>query len=278
VRSYGAPEARSDSHDPAGEGVQLARAARSTIASRREVNLMKLIGAGMPRTGTLTQKMALEMLGLGPCYHMVDVLADLDQAGLWERALDGQAPWPEIFAGYESTVDWPGGYFYRELIDVYPDAKVLLSVREPEAWERSMRQTVWAVRNGESLIRLLSSAQAHVNPRWQGFLNMIDGLLWQGSGTFAAGHDEPAELIDAMNRHNEEVKRVVPSERLLVWSASEGWEPLCEFLQLPVPDEPFPHINDRTEFLNRIVDGSLAALTEWRSREASVDPAFAVSG
>ena len=105
----------------------------------------------MPRTGTLTQKLALEMLGLGPCYHMVNVLADLDQAALWEQALDGDAPWERIFAGFQSTVDWPGGYFYRELADAYPEAKVLLSVRDPQAWEESMRQTVWAVRHGESL-------------------------------------------------------------------------------------------------------------------------------
>ena len=230
----------------------------------------------MPRTGTLTQKMALEMLGLGPCYHMVDVLADLDQAALWERALDGDGPWEEIFAGYESTVDWPGGYFYRELIDVYPDAKVLLSVREPHAWEASMRQTVWAVRNGESLIRLLSSAQALVNPQWHGFVKMIDRLIWEGKGSFAAGHETAEELIGTMERHNEEVIRNVPPERLLVWSAGEGWEPLCEFLELPVPDTPFPHINDRKEFLNRIIDGSLQALTEWREQQESVEPSFAV--
>src|SRR5579884_1658098 len=121
---------------------------------------MKVIGAGMPRTGTLTQKVALEMLGLGPCYHMVDVLADREQASLWEQALDGEGPWERIFAGYQSTVDWPGGYFYAELAERYPEAKVLLSVRDPAAWERSMRQTVWSVRHGESLIRLLSSAQA----------------------------------------------------------------------------------------------------------------------
>jgi hypothetical protein len=239
---------------------------------------MKLIGAGMPRTGTLTQKMALEMLGLGPTYHMVNVIADLEQAKLWQRALAGENVWSQIFDGFQSTVDWPGGYFYRELIDVYPDAKVLLSVREPEAWERSMRETVWAVRNGESLIRLLSSAQAHVNPRWKGFLDMIDGLLWQGNGTFASGHAEPKQLIDAMNAHNDEVKRTVPAERLLVWSAKEGWGPLCEFLELPVPEGPFPHLNDSTEFLNRIIDGSLQSLTEWREREATVDPSFAVGG
>ncbi|MGA2321901.1 MAG: sulfotransferase family protein [Solirubrobacteraceae bacterium] len=239
---------------------------------------MKLIGAGMPRTGTLTQKMALEMLGLGPCYHMVDVLSDLDEAPKWERALGGDPSWWEIFDGFNATVDWPGGYFYRELMDVYPEAKVLLSVREPEAWERSMRQTVWAVRHGESLIRLLSSAQAHVDPSWQGFLEMIDGLLWQDKGSFAGGHAEPRQLIDAMNRHNEEVKATVPSERLLVWSVTEGWEPLCEFLELPVPDVAFPHINDRKEFLNRVLDGSLQALQDWREREASVEPSFALGG
>ncbi len=239
---------------------------------------MKLIGAGMPRTGTLTQKMALEMLGLGPCYHMVDVLADLDQAGLWQRALDGEGPWPEIFAGFNSTVDWPGGYFYRELADFYPEAKVLLSVRSAEDWEHSMRQTVWAVRHGESLIRLLSSAQAHVNPQWQGFLDMIDRLIWQGKGTFASGHAEPRQLIETMTRHNEEVKRVIAPERLLVWSVTDGWEPLCEFLELPVPEVPLPHINDRKEFLNRVIDGSLESLQQWRARQSSVEPTFAVDG
>jgi hypothetical protein len=239
---------------------------------------MKLIGAGMPRTGTLTQKVALEILGLGPCYHMVDVLADLDQAKLWQRALDGEAPWEQIFDGFNSTVDWPGGYFYRELMDVYPEAKVLLSVREPQAWERSMRETVWAVRHGESLVRLLSSAQAHVNPQWRGFLEMIDGLVWEGEGTFASGHAEPQQLIDTMIRHNREVEEGVPSERLLVWSVAEGWERLCEFLEVPVPQQPFPHVNDRTEFLNRVIDGSLQALRQWRSEQALVEPSFAVGG
>jgi len=229
----------------------------------------------MPRTGTLTQKLALEMLGLGPCYHMVNVLADLDQAALWEQALDGDAPWERIFAGFQSTVDWPGGYFYRELADAYPEAKVLLSVRDPQAWEESMRQTVWAVRHGESLMRLLSSAQAHVNPDWRAYLDMIDSLLWRGRGTFASGA-EPAEMIEGMLRHNEQVRRAIPAGRLLVWDVSEGWAPLCEFLELPVPDVPLPRINDRTEFLNRIVDGSLAALNSWRSEQASVDPAFAL--
>src|SRR5256885_11803289 len=176
---------------------------------------MELIGAGMPRTGTLTQKIALEMVGLGPCYHMVDVLADLEQARYWERALAGEAPWKEVFDGYNSTVDWPGGYFYRELMDFYPDAKVLLSMSDPESWERSMRQTVWAVRHGESLLRLLSSAQAHVNPHWRGFLNMIDRLVWDA--TLRSGDHTPAQLVETVLRHKQRVQRDGPAQPVLGW-------------------------------------------------------------
>jgi Sulfotransferase domain len=238
---------------------------------------MKLIGAGLPRTGTLTQKVALEMLGVGPCYHMVDVLADLDQAKLWQQALAGEPQWERILGGFQSTVDYPGGYFYEELADFYPDAKVLLSVRGAESWERSMRETVWSVRNGDSLMRLLSSAQGIVNPGWQDFLDLADGIMWQGKGTFAGSHAEKAELMAAMNRHNEAVKSAIPSDRLLVWSVSEGWEPLCEFLELPVPDEPLPHVNDRAEFLSRVIDSSLNVLQEWRARQGTLEPELALS-
>ncbi len=200
---------------------------------------MKVIGAGLPRTGTLTQKVALEMLGLGPCYHWVDVLADIERGvGQWQRALDGEGPWEEVFddAGFNSTVDWPGGYFYKELMQAYPEAKVLLSVREGAAWERSFRETIWNMCYGESLLRLLSSARAQVDPLWRDYLALVDRMFWGPQGTFAEGHEMPAQLIAQMERHNEEVKRMVPAERLLVWQVSEGWEPLCEFLEVDVPD------------------------------------------
>ena len=106
---------------------------------------------------------------------------------------------------------------------------------------------------------------------------MIDRLVWEEQGTFSAGHDEPDQLIDTMHRHNEEVQRTVPAERLLVWRVEDGWQPLCEFLEVPVPDSPFPHVNDTTEFLNRIIDSSLLVLQEWRSKQASVEPSFALS-
>lgn len=225
---------------------------------------LKLIGAGLPRTATLTQKTALEMLGVGPCYHMVNVLADLDQVGLWMRALDGGAPWDEVFDGFQSTVDWPGGYFYRELMEVYPDAVVLLSVRDPQAWARSAHATVWSVRYGESLMRLLSSAWGEVDPQWKGFLEMVDGLLWKGKGTLADAHESESQLAAGMVRFNEEVKRTVPAERLLVWEPKDGWEPLCEALKLPVPSEPLPHVNDKEEFVDRVIDSALEGLTAWQ--------------
>jgi hypothetical protein len=237
---------------------------------------MQLIGAGLPRTGTLSQKVALEMIGLGPCYHMVNVLSDLPQADLWLEALDGSAQWDRIFGGFESTVDWPGGFFYRELIEVYPDARVLLSVRDPESWERSMRDTVWAVRHGESLLRLLSSAQAHVFGPWDAYLRMVDGMLWKDRGTFAGANAEPSQMIERMLKHHDEVQRTVPADRLLVWSVADGWEPLCEFLEVPVPDAPFPRVNDTRTFIDRVIDLSLQRLNEWhsaRAAEAGAEPA-----
>jgi Sulfotransferase domain len=233
---------------------------------------VRLIGAGLPRTGTLSQKIALEILGLGPCYHMVNVLADLSQAELWLRALEGDATWSEIFDGFESTVDWPGGFFYRELMEVYPEAKVLLSERDPEDWERSMRETVWGVRHGESLLRLLSSAQGEVHPPWAAYLRMVDEMLWTGNGTFASGSAGRGQLAEGMLRHHAEVKRNVPAERLLVWSFTDGWEPLCEFVGAPVPDVPFPRVNDSRQFVDRVIDASILRLSEWRSETTAQAP------
>jgi hypothetical protein len=224
-----------------------------------------LVGAGLPRTGTLTQKLALEELGLGPCYHWVNVIADLDQVEVWDRALDGEEPWEEVFAGHHSTVDWPGGYFYRELMEAYPEAKVLLSVRDPEAWEPSFRETIWTMSFGQSLMPLLSRARAEVDPRWQRYLALVDRMFWGPQGTFAAGH-EPEQMMEQMVAHNERVKSVVPPERLLVWEVTEGWEPLCEFLGVDVPAEPLPHANDRETFLERVIDGALGAVSSWREQ------------
>jgi hypothetical protein len=229
--------------------------------------MIELIGAGLPRTGTLTQKEALEMLGVGPCFHWVDVLADLDrQVPLWDGALDGRVEPGTILDGYRSTVDWPGGYFYRQLLDAYPDAKVLLSVRDPERWEPSFRETIVDMCYGESLIRLLSSARAHVDVRWRRYLEFVNRMFWSELGTFPNGHS-PEALIEGFVAHNEEVKRIVPPERLLVWEVSEGWGPLCEFLGVDVPDVPLPHANDRATFLDRVIGGAITTLEAWRAQQ-----------
>jgi hypothetical protein len=225
---------------------------------------MRLIGAGLPRTGTLTQKLALEQLGLGPCYHWVNVIADLDQVEVWDRAMDGEQPWEEVFAGHPSTVDWPGGYFYRELAEAYPEAKVLLSVREGASWERSFRETIWTMSHGSSLMPLLAHARAEIDPRWERYLAMVDRMFWGPQGTFADGHEQPQEMIEQMERHNQQVIEAIPAERLLVWEVGEGWGPLCEFLEVPVPSEALPHANDRDTFLQRVIGGALDALEGWR--------------
>ncbi len=234
-----------------------------------------LIGAGLPRTGTLSQKVALEMLGLAPCYHMVNVLGDLGEAEVWRRALEGERPWGEVFDGCRATVDWPGSFFYRELMADYPDAKVLLSVRDAGDWERSMRETVWGVLFGDGLIRALSDIRSRVDRPWHSYIELMREM-WLRSGLIdGAGEADSESMKVAMERYNDEVRETVPLERLLVWSVSDGWGPLCEFLGAAVPDAPFPHLNDSVEFAGRIADGSLAALQQWRSEKDAAAPASA---
>lgn len=230
---------------------------------------MRVIGVGLPRTGTLSQKVALEMLGFGPCYHMVSVLGDLAQVRLWERALAGAGPWEQIFAGYQATVDLPGVFFYRQLIDVYPDAKVVLSVRDPARWEQSMRGTILRVHRGGHLIHHLSAARGRIDPEWAAYTAFTSRLLWDDGGMFARSEAEHGCLTGQMQRYNDEVKATVPPDRLLVWEPADGWGPLCDFLDVPVPGQPFPHINDGAMFEDRVIEGSLAVLNAyWEERAA----------
>jgi hypothetical protein len=235
---------------------------------------MKVIGAGLPRTATLTQKVALEMLGFGPCYHMVNVLSNLDLAIPWQQALEGRSDWDELFLGSQATVDWPGAFFYRDLIDVYPEAKVVLSVRDGEAWERSMGETIWGLFYGEMVIHDLSSAWSRVDSKWAGYITLMKSM-WRKSGLLGSEADGPGSgaMANAMERYNEEVKRTVPADRLLVWSPSDGWGPLCDFLEVPVPKVPLPHLNDSVEFGDRIVDAAMGALSRWRDEGAQVGAA-----
>jgi hypothetical protein len=231
---------------------------------------MKVIGAGLPRTATTTQMFALEQLGLGPCYHMRDLLADLE-AGLplWERAFSGSPDWEEIFGEANSTVDWPSARYYRELMDHYPDAKVLLSVRDSEAWVRSMRETVWGIFHGDSVIHHLCDTRAVLDPLWCRYITLMNGMNWdEETGVLAGDTFSDEGLAEVMDRWNEEVKRIVPADRLLVWDPAEGWEPLCSWLEVDVPAEPLPRLNDTTSFREGIIGGALDIVSGWWEQRA----------
>ena len=139
---------------------------------------------------------------------------------------------------------------------------MLLSVRDPDRWEPSYRETIGEMCRGESLMPLLSRARREIDPRWARYLELVERLLWGPESPFGAGHD-PESMKAQMTAYNESVKRAIPSERLLVWEVGEGWQPLCEFLGVPVPEGPLPHVNDRETFVNRVIDGALAALGAW---------------
>ena len=194
---------------------------------------LKVIGAGLGRTGTMSLKLALERLGCGPCYHMMEVFPRPEAPGLWEAAADGAPDWPRIFEGFSATVDWPGATFWRELARAYPEAKVILSRRDPKAWFASTQATIF------NLDR--SGAPPH-------FLAMVEKVV--GRMFDQRLHDE-AHCIEIFERHNAAVIAEIPPERLLVYEVAQGWEPLCAFLDVGVPSEPMPKTNTTEEFQAR---------------------------
>jgi hypothetical protein len=198
---------------------------------------------------------------------MVNVLGELDETERWRQVLHKELSPEAIFEGFEATVDWPGSFFTKDLVELYPDAKVLLSVRSGESWAHSMRDTIWGVLYGDILIRHMSEAWRCVDPKWESYISLVDEM-WNASGLMQDENTTAEYMSNAMERYNEEIQQAVPADRLLVWSAADGWEPLCEFLELPVPDQPFPHVNDSKQFGERIVDGALLAVQRYRAQDA----------
>ncbi len=197
---------------------------------------MQVIGAGLGRTGTHSLKLALEQLGLGPCHHMEEVISHMaEQVPLWQAAVDGTPDWPAIYRGYRSAVDWPTAGFFRELAAGYPSAKVILTLRSAESWAASYEETIG---------KLMAGAD-QFPPHMQDWLRMAEGAL-DRSGV--RRDLDRAGLMAAFTTHNEAVRTAIPESRLLVFEVKEGWEPLCAFLGLPVPQEPFPRTNNRQEF------------------------------
>lgn len=196
---------------------------------------LKVIGAGFGRTGTLSLKSALEKLGFGPCYHMMEVMARPDHVAMWHGLAFGKPiDWDVLFAEFAATVDWPACTFWRELADHYPDAKVLLSVRDPEAWWRSMNDTIY-----QAMTITLSD---RMPPVMKQQLEMARKLV--ATDTFSDRFEDKAHAIAVFQRHTENVRANIDPKRLLVYEVKEGWAPLCRFLGVPPPAEPFPRLND----------------------------------
>jgi hypothetical protein len=198
---------------------------------------LKVIGAGLGRTGTMSLKVALEQLGYGPCYHMVEAFANMPESlKLWEAAARGEPDWAAIFAGYASTVDYPGCTFWRELLAEYPDAKVILTTRNPESWFDSVSKTIFGAYSRGSIANSPAAA-------------FFEGTVFADFDQ--ARMDDLAYMTGFFERWNAAVITEVPPERLLVFEAKEGWPPLCEFLGVPVPDMPYPRVNSREDWGNR---------------------------
>jgi hypothetical protein len=216
---------------------------------------IQVIGAGLGRTGTLSLKAALEELGFAKCYHPLEVFASMDQARTWDAAARGEpVDWDRLFAGFRATVDLPGCVFYRELLAKYPEAKVILTLRDPERWYDSVRPTIHLLGNTFPKWTVLV-----LSPRQRVFQRMLDRLR---DRMFRGRFEGRAFAIDVFNRHNEQVRRDVTADRLLVYEISQGWGPLCAFLGVPVPEgKPFPHLNDAAAFRARINRDALVMRT-----------------
>ena len=200
---------------------------------------LKVVGAGFGRTGTLSLKVALERIGFGPCYHMVEVFPRPEHVAMWHRlAFEQSMDWDEIFRGFHATVDWPAARWWHEIAAHFPDAKVLLSVRDSEAWYKSVTDTIYQPMKSPApdgvpeLVRLQSEMARKA---------ILDE-------TFDNRFEDKTHAIEVFRKHNQAVRDAIDPARLLVFDVREGWGPLCRFLEVPIPDEPFPRLNDTATF------------------------------
>jgi Sulfotransferase domain len=197
---------------------------------------LQVVGAGLGRTGTLSLKAALERLLGGRCYHMVEVFGHPEHAPVWQAAAEGKAvDWDVVLADYNATVDWPACALWRELADANPNAVILLSTRDSaQTWWKSASQTIFVG---------MDNMEADPVPGWRAMWDPISAR------SMAPGFVTDAEIAMAdYEAHNARVRAEADPARLLEWQPGDGWEPLCARLDVPVPDEPFPHLNTSEEW------------------------------
>src|SRR6056297_1079205 len=200
---------------------------------------LKVIGSGFGRTGTRSLKEALETLGFGPCHHMHEVIVNPPQVAFWQGVARGEPQdWSAVFDGYGSQVDWPGAHAWRELAAAFPEAKVVHSVRPEASWWRSFSGTIG------KLFRVYPKME--LPPHIHDMMDATSGFLAQD--TFGTIEIDEATALAAYRKREAEVREAIPADRLLVFDVAEGWGPLCAFLGVPEPSEPFPHRNERASF------------------------------
>ncbi|MFK7915577.1 MAG: sulfotransferase family protein [Pseudomonadales bacterium] len=199
---------------------------------------MKIIGAGFGRTGTLSLKFALDLLGQGPCYHMMEVYKNPGHLEQWLAAQRGaEMNWGALFADYPAAVDWPSSNFWQSQLDAFPDAKVILSLRDGAAWHRSVMNTIYPM----SMAGLESDDPARAQ-----HAAMATELIWDG--VFGGRTADAAHAIAVFDAHNRAVIDAVPAEQLLQYQPGDGWQPLCDFLGCPIPEQDYPSVNSTEEF------------------------------
>ena len=209
---------------------------------------LKVIGAGFGRTGTLSLKGALEQLGFDKCYHMLEVFNNEGHYARWVEIHHGApADWDSLFQGYQAAVDWPSCNFWREQLAHYPDAKVILSLRDADSWHKSVMNTIhpssydaWAKAQAEA------KETGVLSPAAEGAHRLAMDLIWQGKFDGRVSDADHAKAV--FEAHNADVIASVPAEQLLVYRPGDGWEPLCEFLGMPVPEAPYPKVNSTEDF------------------------------
>lgn len=199
---------------------------------------MQVIGAGLGRTGTSSLKFALEMLLQGPCYHMFELWQRPQDVVSWQAAVDGKSVnWQDFLGAWAATVDWPGAPLFDKMSNAFPDALVLLSIREGEEWYQSINSTIFSM--------MRKAPTGDPNPTGKLVRSEFDKWL-------TLDLDDKAEVIAAYHRHNQRVRSTIAQDRLLVWQPGDGWEPICGALDLPVPDQSFPHANATGNFLDTV--------------------------
>ncbi|MGH2617911.1 MAG: sulfotransferase family protein [Thermomicrobiales bacterium] len=216
---------------------------------------IRVIGVGFGRTGTLSLREALVRLGFGPCDHMLENFEHPERFALWKEALrrkqsGERIDWRPLLNGYRAIVDWPGAYFWRELTDAHPDAKVILTVRDADRWHESTLATIFSMRaraDESPRTRAVMRAIGWVMPAMREGFQVVNDVIW--NGTFDGRFTDREHALRVFAEHNREVQETIPPHRLLVFDVKQGWAPLCAFFDVPVPEgEPFPMSTTRSRF------------------------------